>query len=340
MQAGDLMTREVVAVTPETPAREIARVLLAHGISAAPVVDSSGLAIGMVSEGDLIGRNETDREARRDWWLALLAEGETLHPDFLGSLRNPSRTAREIMSAPVVTVSETAEAPEIARLLATYRIKRVPVVREGRIVGIVSRADLVRALAANHLEPNRSGHGPQRHGLFADVLTAIDEHFGRAHETAAAAAPSQAAPAAGETDLALDDFRGLAADFEHRKVEQQAEVQRADAEQRRRRVKDLIDHHIADENWRTLLHHAREAAEHGEKEFMLLRFPADLCTDRGRAINAPLPHWPATLRGEAAEIYLRWERDLKPRGFHLAARVLDFPGGFPGDMGLFLVWGE
>jgi hypothetical protein len=84
----------------------------------------------------------------------------------------------------------------------------------------------------------------------------------------------------------------------------------------------------------------REAAEHGDREFMLLRFPSDLCTDRGRAINSALPEWPQTLRGEAAELYLRWERELKPRGFHLSARVLDFPDGMPGDVGLFLGWGE
>ncbi|MGH7046079.1 MAG: hypothetical protein ACREE2_06780 [Stellaceae bacterium] len=76
----------------------------------------------------------------------------------------------------------------------------------------------------------------------------------------------------------------------------------------------------------------------GVGELMLLRFPADLCTDRGRAINSPLPDWPRTLRGEAAEICLCWEHDLKPGGFHLAARVPDFPGGFPGDIGLFLTW--
>jgi hypothetical protein len=68
------------------------------------------------------------------------------------------------------------------------------------------------------------------------------------------------------------------------------------------------------------------------------RFPSQLCSDRGRAINVSEPDWPATLCGEAAEIYLRWEHDLKPSGFHLAARVLDFPGGMPGDIGLFLVW--
>jgi hypothetical protein len=73
---------------------------------------------------------------------------------------------------------------------------------------------------------------------------------------------------------------------------------------------------------------------------MLLRFPCQLCIDGGRAINVAEPAWPTTLRGRSAEIYLRWERALKPRGFLLAARVLDFPDGKPGDMGLFLVWGE
>jgi CBS domain-containing protein len=339
MRASELMTRDVVAVSAETPAREIGRLLLTHGISAVPVVDGSGMPIGMVSEGDLIERDEASRQARRDWWLMLLAEGEALHPDFLAHLRDPARTAREVMSAPVVTIGEATEAEEIARLLMAHRIKRVPVVREGRVVGIVSRADLLRALAADHSGPRASAHDPRQHGAFANVLTAIDEHFGRAHEAAVAGSPSKNGAKA-QTGPALDDFRGLVADFEHQKIEQQAEAGRAAAEQRSRRVKELIDHHIADEDWRSLLHHAREAAEHGEKEFMLFRFPADLCTDHGRAINAPLPDWPETLRGEAAEIYLRWERDLRPRGFHLAARILDFPGGFPGDAGLFLAWGE
>ncbi len=84
---------------------------------------------------------------------------------------------------------------------------------------------------------------------------------------------------------------------------------------------------------------ARIAASHGETELLILRFPGDLCGDGGRAINVPEPDWPATLRGEAAEAYLRYERELKPLGFHMIARVLDFPGGFIGDVGLFLHWG-
>jgi hypothetical protein len=131
----------------------------------------------------------------------------------------------------------------------------------------------------------------------------------------------------------------LVADSEHLKAHHHDETLRAAIERRRQRVRDLIDQHVAEGDWQMLLHRAREAAEHGEKEFLLLRFPSELCSDGGRAVNAPLQDWPATLRGEAAELYLRWERNLKPLGFHLAARVLDFPRGFPGDIGLFLVWG-
>ena len=88
-----------------------------------------------------------------------------------------------------------------------------------------------------------------------------------------------------------------------------------------------------------MLHRAPEAAETGQTEYVLLRFPNRLCIDGGRAVNVAKADWPTTLRGEAAEIYLRWERNLKPRGFSLSARVLEFPGGKPGDIGLFLVWG-
>jgi CBS domain-containing protein len=346
MRAGDVMTKDVVAVSPDVEAREVAKVLLEHRISAVPVVDRDGVPLGMVSEGDLIGRNDADRQARRDWWLALLADGEALHPDFLASLRNPTRRASEVMSSPVVTVTEATDAVDVARMLIEHRIKRVPVVRDGRIVGIVSRGDLLRALAA-HAEPRDGDQVPERRGLFADFFTAIDGRFGHLRDAAARSAPSGTPPTAAEapaapaeTGVSADDFRGLADDFEHHEAERQQQQRRAVEAQRRGRVKELIDEHIRDDNWRTMLHAAREAAEHGAKEFMLLRFPAELCTDRGRAINAPAPYWPETLRGEAAEIYQRWERELKPRGFRLSARVLDFPGGFPGDVGLFLVWGE
>ena len=146
MNARDVMTKAVVSMHPDTPVREIARLLLDKGISAVPVVDNDGAPIGMVSEGDLIRPDQAAREARREWWLEILAEGEQLNPEFLAWVHSQKRAARAIMSAPVITVSEGAEVGEIARLLVAHRIKRVPVVRDGRVIGIVAREDLLRTL--------------------------------------------------------------------------------------------------------------------------------------------------------------------------------------------------
>jgi CBS domain-containing protein len=328
--ARDLMTRDVISVTPDTSTREVARTLLTHAISAVPVVDDGGRLVGMVSEGDLLGRAEEARLARRDWWLEILAEGEVLSPEFLSSLGGSPRKARDVMTAPVVRVAEDTEASEIARLLADYRIKRVPVMRDGHLVGIVSRADLLHAVAD---EGGRSAALPE--GLFSRAVRSIHEHF--VEGASAAPIPSRPASHAAAGPSAAD-FRDLVSDYHHERALKAAAERAAVVEERRSRVKDLIDHHITDAVWREMLHRAREAAQRGEKEMLLLRFPARLCTDGGRAVNVPDPEWPATLRGEAAEIYLRWERELRPRGFQLTAHVLDFPGGLPGDIGLYLVW--
>ena len=162
MKAREVMTTKVVSVGPDRGTRDVARILIDKGISAVPVVDDEGRPIGIVSEGDLIGHDEPSGEARRDWWLVLLAEGEMLHPDFLASLRTPDRRVRDVIVKPVVSVEEDTEVGEIARLLVAHRIKRVPVVREGRIVGIVSRADLVRVLAEETLKPTLQGGGMPR----------------------------------------------------------------------------------------------------------------------------------------------------------------------------------
>jgi uncharacterized membrane protein len=156
-----------------------------------------------------------------------------------------------------------------------------------------------------------------------------------------AAALVRGSPPAGGEGLSGDAFRDLAMAFKDARVQHATDVETAAVTQRRERIKALIDQHIGDTKWRELLHQARQVAERGEKEYLLLRFPSELCTDGARAINnPPNSDWPKTLQGEAVELYARWRDQLSPRGFHLAARVLDFPGGKPGDVGLFLFWGE
>ncbi len=330
MKAKDIMTTRVVTVAPDMPVREIAKILIAEGISAVPVVDESGAPLGVVSEGDLIGRDEQAREARRDWWLSLAAA--EMAADFLARLGDGGRVARDVMAGPVIAVEEDTDTAEIARLLVEYKIKRVPVLRQGRIVGIVSRADLLRVVAAEPLKPAE----PPHESLLGRAFAGLDSHFGlhrkEATETGTALPPASPISAAA--------FRHLTEDHHQDEVRQRDAARRAEIAARDRKVAELTALHVSDAAWADLLGKAREAAKAGQKEYLLLRFPSQLCSDGGRAINHSEPDWPATLHGEPAELYLRWERDLRPQGFHLVAQVMDFPGGFPGDVGLFLIWAD
>jgi CBS domain-containing protein len=141
------MTPNVITVGPDTSVHHVAALLSDHAISGAPVVDQNGRMIGIVSEGDLLHRAElgTERQhvRRHSWWLEHFAAG--LARDYV---KSHGRTVNDIMTRDVVTVAEETELAEVATLLETHRIKRVPVMREGQIVGIVSRANLVRALSA------------------------------------------------------------------------------------------------------------------------------------------------------------------------------------------------
>jgi len=338
MIAAEIMTTPVVTVTPDTSANRIARLLLENHVSAMPVVDPGGALVGIVSEGDLLRRDESGRAARRAWWLEMLAEGEALSKEYVAQLRTKDQLAKEIMSSPVITVTETTDVTELARLFSSYRIKRVPVLRDGRIVGIISRVDLLRTFDKDESDAETQARSGILHPI--DALISLEERLKKVrHRDAVAAADDRPAEVNGDT-FDVKHFRAIVADSRHEEELRRAEAQRSEAAARRRTVEQLIDHHIGDETWRNLMQKAREAAQHGQKEFMLLRFPHDLCSDGGRAINVPEPDWPKTLRGEAAEIYLRWEHQLKQRGFRLGARVLEFPGGFPGDVGLFLIWGQ
>jgi CBS domain-containing protein len=145
MQAKDVMTSPVLTVTPETSVTDVAKLLLERHISAAPVVDEAGHLLGIVSEGDLMRRPESGTERHPSWWLTLISDPQDEAREYL---RSHGLHARDVMSRQVISVAEDTPLQEIATLLEKYRIKRVPVVRDKKVVGIVSRANLLQALVA------------------------------------------------------------------------------------------------------------------------------------------------------------------------------------------------
>ena len=146
MNASHIMTTPVVTIGPDSQVREIAALLLKHRISGVPVVED-GRLVGFVSEGDLLRRQEigTDRRARAEsWWLRLLGSAAT-PADYV---KSHARRARDIMTPGAISVAPDASLAQVAAVLEKRRIKRVMVVGEGKLLGIVSRANLVQAIAA------------------------------------------------------------------------------------------------------------------------------------------------------------------------------------------------
>ena len=147
MKAKDVMTKTVVSVRQTTSVREIAQILLKHRISAVPVINERNGVIGMVSEGDLISRPEsgTEHQNSGSWWLNLIEGNEERSRKYL---KSHGLVARDVMTRKIITVDENASLEKVATLLEHHHIKRVPVMRRGKIVGIASRANLLHGLAA------------------------------------------------------------------------------------------------------------------------------------------------------------------------------------------------
>lgn len=141
---GDIMTRAVVSVSPADTIATVARLLAHNRISSVPVCDAEGRLLGIVSEGDLLRPFGEARSLRREWWLDRLAEGTDLAAEFLDYLHNDQRPIRDLMTTAVHSVSEDTAATIAADLMLRHHVKRLPVLREAKVVGIVSRADLVR----------------------------------------------------------------------------------------------------------------------------------------------------------------------------------------------------
>lgn len=152
MEARDVMTREVITARPDTPVPEIARLMMTHEISGVPVIDASGALVGLVSEGDLLRRVEPGSGGAKSWWLRLFTDEAAR--DFV---RTEGRHARDVMTTALHTVAPDTPLGEVARTLEKHRIKRVPVVEGGRLVGIVSRANLLHGIAANPAPAPASG---------------------------------------------------------------------------------------------------------------------------------------------------------------------------------------
>ncbi|MFO0987399.1 MAG: CBS domain-containing protein [Alphaproteobacteria bacterium] len=170
MLAREIMTRNPVSVPASMPVEDCARLLLEKRISAVPVVDAANGVIGIVSEGDLIRRREAGTQRRYSWWLELVSDPQAMARDFV---KSSGHKVSDVMTRQVVSITEDMPLAAIAGVLEKRHIKRVPVMRDGKLVGIVSRADLVRALLAGraarqrHRERRRHPRsllGPPRQG--------------------------------------------------------------------------------------------------------------------------------------------------------------------------------
>jgi CBS domain-containing protein len=174
MRAMDVMTTDVITVDPDMTVQGLASLLAERGISGAPVVDTHGKLVGVISEGDLLHRAEIGtahrhRDRRRSWWLDHFASD--LAREYV---KSHGRTVKDIMTHDVVSVTEDTDLADVAALLEAKRIKRVPIMRGGEVVGIISRANIVRAVGATRGVIPGAGENDDR-SIRARLLTELGQ---------------------------------------------------------------------------------------------------------------------------------------------------------------------
>jgi CBS domain-containing protein len=145
MKARDVMVAPVVTVKPSCTVKQLAKLLLERGISGVPVVDDQDKLVGVVSEGDLLHRAEAGTERIQSWWLRIVAGDGSLAEDYT---KAHARTVADVMTREVVTATPDTPLNEVAMLLEKNAVKRIPIVAHGQLVGIVTRANLVQAVAS------------------------------------------------------------------------------------------------------------------------------------------------------------------------------------------------
>ena len=172
MQAQDVMTTVVATIDAGATVQEAAKLMLERRISALPVMDRKERVAGVISEGDLVRRTELGTGTARSWWLQLLTDNAA--QDYL---KTHGTSVSDVMTRPAVSVRRATPLHEVARLMEKHRIKRVPVLEAGRLVGIVSRADLVRRLAMTpaRMAPRASSDRALRRQVLKEVAqTGVD----------------------------------------------------------------------------------------------------------------------------------------------------------------------
>ncbi|WP_345894704.1 CBS domain-containing protein [Methylonatrum kenyense] len=164
------MTRNVITVGPDSEVRAIASLLLDSGISAVPVVDANARVLGIVSEGDLVRRVENGGDRRESWWLRLVAGRDPA--DYV---KSHGHRAHQVMTPDPITIGEEMPLHKISTLLERHQIKRVPVVSAGKLVGIVSRANLLRGFSVS--EPDAEVTSDDRE-IRKAIVREVDENTG------------------------------------------------------------------------------------------------------------------------------------------------------------------
>jgi CBS domain-containing protein len=143
MQAQHIMTKNVLSVGAETPVHDIATLMIEKRISGLPVVTADGQVIGVVSQSDLLHRHELQTETKQKWWLKVFSDPDHMAREFS---KAHGLKAQDIMNRHVVSVDESTDLADVAAILDRNHIKRVPVLRNGKLVGLIARSDLVKAL--------------------------------------------------------------------------------------------------------------------------------------------------------------------------------------------------
>jgi CBS domain-containing protein len=145
MKAHEIMSRQVVSVTPDNTLVDLANLMLEKRFSGVPVITAKGKLVGMITEGDCMHRVETGTEKKQSFWRSLLAGAEGRAENYI---REHGRKVSEVMTRNPITVGEETDVSEIIHLMEKHQVKRVPVVKGGTVVGIVSRANIVQAVAS------------------------------------------------------------------------------------------------------------------------------------------------------------------------------------------------